>query len=115
MFRDAAQRLAPSRAGLPARAAAPGGLGHEAALRWAGEAGAPADELTRMRHLRERVEALMSQPGVVFGGMLNQTSLAAAYAEAGFWLYPTRCAPWQWAGKGKAQVSAAAAASSVVR
>lgn len=57
-----------------------------------GEGGAPAEELQRMRRLKASVDAMLHQPGVEYGGMVNQTALANAYAGAGFWLYPTSMA-----------------------
>ena len=54
-----------------------------------GEHGAPSLELEKMRAFRGRVEALLQDAeGVHMHGMVNQSTLAHAYARAGFWLYP---------------------------
>jgi len=58
-----------------------------------GHAGAPEEELLKMRTLRGRVEhLLLLASGVHMHGMVNQSILARAYASAGFWLYPTSMA-----------------------
>ena len=39
--------------------------------------------------LRDQLEPLLSQPGVQYFGMRSEGELAAAYAEAGFYAYPS--------------------------
>lgn len=59
-----------------------------------GQTGAPEQELVNMRAFRQRVEQLLLRhaSSVHMHGMVNQSTLARAYASAGFWLYPTSMA-----------------------
>lgn len=39
--------------------------------------------------LKRQIEPLLAQPGVVYHGMVSETELAAAYASAGWYAYPS--------------------------
>jgi glycosyltransferase involved in cell wall biosynthesis len=42
-----------------------------------------------LRRIRSEVMRLKDQPGVVWHGMVGQKELSQAFADCGFWLYPT--------------------------
>jgi tetratricopeptide (TPR) repeat protein len=43
----------------------------------------------KLRDLKVKIEALREQEGVVWHGMVGQLELAQAFADCGFWIYPT--------------------------
>lgn len=47
------------------------------------------NEQPHLIKLRELIEPLLEQPGVHYHGMRSEVELAAAYAAAGFYVYPT--------------------------
>ena len=44
---------------------------------------------SKANRMRNAVEALMGQPGIINHGMVGQTELHYWFAQCGFWLYPT--------------------------